>query len=336
MKRCLSAALLLTIVVLFLSACGKKQDDTVKVTRTSLYTIVSMTVVAKDEPKAQQAIEKAFKELDRLGQLLNFYAEDSELSAINRNAGIEPVKVSPETFEVIEKAVYTSELTEGAFDVTVGPLVRLWDFKKGVIPEKSAIDENMKRVGYKNIVLDKPDATVYLKTSGAQIDLGGILKGYAADRAARILQDSGFTSGIVTVGGEVRAFGRKPDGSPWVIGIQNPRQKGQTDEVIATIPVSDKSLSTSGDYIRFFEKDGIRYHHLLNPATGYPADRCGSVTIVAKDGITADGFSKIFILGPEKGLAVAKKAGFDALFIDCNGKILMSDGLQSIIRLHKN
>ncbi len=331
----LLAAFLLALLLMLLPACGKKQEGFVKVTRASLYTLASMTVVTNDEPKAQQAIESAYKELEHLGQLLNFYADDSEVSEINRNAGVRPVKVSPETFEVIEKAVFTSEMTEGAFDITVGPLVKLWNFKKGVIPEKDAIAETLKRVGYRNIVLDKSAATVYLKNSGSQIDLGGILKGYAADKASQILQKHGFLSGIVTVGGEVRAFGRKPDGGSWVVGIQNPRQKGQADEILATISVSDKSLSTSGDYIRFFEKDGVRYHHLLNPRTGYPAEQCGSVTVMANDGITADGFAKIFVLGSEKGLAIAKKVGFDALFIDCTGKITMSEGLQTQVRLQK-
>ncbi|KAF0185774.1 MAG: ApbE-like protein lipoprotein [Nitrospirae bacterium] len=335
-QRRLHAVMLLMVLVILLAACGKKPEGMVKVTRSSLYTLVSMTVVTNDEAKAQQAIENAYKELERLEQLLNFYADDSELSEINRNAGVKPVKVSPEAFEVIEKAAFTSEMTEGAFDVTIGPLVKLWDFKKGVIPEKAAIAESLKRVGYKNIVLDKPAGTVYLKNSGSQMDLGGILKGYAADKATHILKKNGFLSGIVTVGGEVRTFGTKPDGTPWIVGIQNPRQKDQSDEVVATIAVSDKALSTSGDYIRFFEKDGSRYHHLLNPRTGYPADQCGSVTIVAEDGVTADGFAKIFVLGPEKGLQIAKKAGFDALFIDCNGKILMSEGLQGKIRLQKH
>ncbi|NLI30140.1 MAG: FAD:protein FMN transferase, partial [Nitrospiraceae bacterium] len=198
-----------------------------------------------------------------------------------------------------------------------------------------AIEELLERVGYKNIVLDASAQTVYLKEEGAQIDLGGILKGYAADKASLVLQKHGLSSGIVTIGGEVRAFGNKPDGTPWIVGIQNPRQKGPNDEVIATIALSNRSVSTSGDYIKFFEKDGVRYHHILNPKTGYPAEQCGSVTVIANDGVTADGFSKIFVLGPEKGLKIAKKVGFDAIFIDCNGKISMSEGLQDKIRLQK-
>jgi len=331
----LRAALLVVLIILLLAACGKQQERLLKVTRTSLHTITSMTVVTSNEQQAQQAIDAAYRELERLGQMLNFYADDSEVTNINKNAGIRPVKVSPETFEVIQKAVFASENTEGAFDATVGPLVKLWDFKKGIIPDKDDIEELLEQVGYKNIVLDASAQTVYLKEEGAQIDLGGILKGYAADKASLVLQKNGLSSGIVTVGGEVRAFGNKPDGTPWIVGIQNPRQKGPNDEVIATIALSNRSISTSGDYIKFFEKDGVRYHHILNPKTGYPAEQCGSVTVIANDGVTADGFSKIFVLGPEKGLKVAKKVGFDAIFIDCNGKISMSEGLQDKIRLQK-
>jgi len=328
-------AVLLVVLILLLAACGKQQERLLKVTRTSLHTITSMTVVTSNEQQAQQAIDAAYRELERLGQMLNFYADDSEVTAINKNAGIRPVRVSPETFEVIRQAVFASENTDGAFDATVGPLVKLWDFKRGIIPDKDAIEELLEQVGYKNIVLDASAQTVYLKEEGAQIDLGGILKGYAADKASLVLQKHGLSSGIVTIGGEVRAFGNKPDGTPWIVGIQNPRQKGPNDEVIATIALSNRSVSTSGDYIKFFEKDGVRYHHILNPKTGYPAEQCGSVTVIANDGVTADGFSKIFVLGPEKGLKIAKKVGFDAIFIDCNGKISMSEGLQDKIRLQK-
>lgn len=331
----LRAVLLVVLILLLFAACGKQQERLLKVTRTSLHTITSMTVVTSNEQQAQQAIDAAYRELERLGQMLNFYADDSEVTAINKNAGIRPVRVSPETFEVIRQAVFASENTEGAFDATVGPLVKLWDFKRGIIPDKDAIEELLERVGYKNIVLDASAQTVYLKEEGAQIDLGGILKGYAADKASLVLQKHGLSSGIVTIGGEVRAFGNKPDGTPWIVGIQNPRQKGPNDEVIATMALSNRSVSTSGDYIKFFEKDGVRYHHILNPKTGYPAEQCGSVTVIANDGVTADGFSKIFVLGPEKGLKIAKKVGFDAIFIDCNGKISMSEGLQDKIRLQK-
>lgn len=300
-----------------------------------MYTVVSITVVSRTEDQANKAIHAAFDELDRLAGLLNFYSETSEISAINRQAGKKPVKVSQETLDIIEKAVYVSEMTEGAFDVTVGPLVKLWDLQKQVIPEKKSIVETLKRVGYKNIVVDKNASTVFLKIKDCQIDLGGIEKGYSVDKVVEVLQQNGITAGVVAVGGEIRLLGKKPDGKPWVIGVQNPRQKGPDDAVTATLELSGKAVSTSGDYIRYFEKDGVRYHHLLEPETGYPSRQCGSTTVVADDNTTTDGFSKLFILGPDKGLAVAKRLGFDVLFIDCKGQIRMSDGLKDKVRLKK-
>ncbi len=327
---------LLALAIPFLFSCSSSSERIFKETRPSMYTIVSITVVSRTDNQAQKAIDASYAELDRLAALLNFYSETSEISAINKHAGEKPVKVSRDTLDIIERAVYVSEMTDGAFDVTVGPLVKLWDIQNKVIPDQRSIEERLKIVGYKNIVLDKAASTVFLKRKGAQIDLGGIIKGYAVDKVVEVLRQNGIRSGIIAVGGEIRSLGKKPDGTSWVVGVQNPRQKSNDDEVIATVELSDKALSTSGDYIKYFEKDGVRYHHLLDPKTGYPSRQCGSVTIVANDNTTSDGFAKLFILGPEKGLAVAKKLGFDVLFIDCKGKIVMSDGLKKNIRFTRN
>jgi thiamine biosynthesis lipoprotein len=335
-KSISSMAIGLLLALPFLFSCSSSSERIFKETRPSMYTIVSITVVSRTNDQAQKAINASFSELDRLAALLNFYSATSEISAINKYAGEKPVKVSRDTLDIIEKAVYVSEMTDGAFDVTVGPLVKLWDLQNKVIPDRKSIAESMQIVGYKNIVLDRAVSTVFLKLKGAQIDLGGIIKGYAVDKVVEVLHQNGIISGIVAVGGEIRSLGKKPDGTSWVVGVQNPRQKGSDDEVIATVELSDKALSTSGDYIKYFEKDGIRYHHLLDPKTGYPSRQCGSTTIVADDNSTADGFSKLFILGPEKGLAVAKKLGFDVLFIDCKGGIFMSDGLRNKIRFIGN
>jgi thiamine biosynthesis lipoprotein len=320
----------------FLFSCSSSSERIFKETRPSMYTIVSITVVSRTDDQAQKAINASFSELDRLAALLNFYSDTSEISAINKYAGEKPVKVSGDTLDIMEKAVYASEMTDGAFDVTVGPLVKLWDINNKIIPDRQTIEEKLKIVGYKNIVLDKSASTVFIKRKGAQIDLGGIIKGYAVDKVAEVLRQNGIRSGIVAVGGEIRSLGKKPDGTSWVVGVQNPRQKGPDDEVIAIVELSDKALSTSGDYIKYFEKDGVRYHHLLDPKTGYPSRQCGSATIVAADNTTSDGFSKLFILGPEKGVAIAKKLGFDVLFIDCQGGIVMSDGIKNKIRFTQN
>jgi FAD:protein FMN transferase len=332
-KSIFSVVVGVLLILLFLNACSSSKEQIFKETRNSMYTVVSISVVSRTEDQAKKAINASFAELDRVASLLNFYSEASEISLINRQAGEKPATVSKDTLDIIEKAIYVSEVTEGAFDVTVGPLVKLWDLKNEVIPDKTLIEEKRKIVGYKNIVVDRAASTVFIKLKDAKIDLGGIIKGYAVDKVVGVLHQNGITSGVVTVGGEVRSLGKKPDGESWRVGVQNPRQKGPDDQVMATIELSDKALSTSGDYIRFFEKDGVRYHHLLDPQTGYPSRQCGSATIVADDNTTTDGFSKLFILGPEKGLAVAKKLGFEALFIDCKGGIVMSDGLKDKIKM---
>jgi thiamine biosynthesis lipoprotein len=312
--------------------CDAGNETIFKDTRPAMYTIVSITTVSDSADKAQRAADDAFAELDRIAGLLNFYSDDSELSAINRMAGKTPLKVSAETLDIIERSVSISEATDGAFDVTVGPLVKLWDIQKKVVPDKVTIDRTRAKVGYKNILIDRSASTVFIKNMGGQIDLGGIIKGYGADRVVGILKQMGIRSAIVSVGGEVRSYGKKPDGKPWVVGIQNPRGKGPEDAIAATIEISDKALSTSGDYNKYFEKNGRRYHHLIDPKTGYPSLNCGSITVIADDATTSDGFSKLFIPGPEKGLKVAKKSGIEVIFIDCNGRVVLSDGVRDKVK----
>lgn len=323
---------LLTGAIFFASPGSKKR--LFKESRTSLYTLVSISVVTGSEDRAKKAIEEAYRELDRLGQLLNFYAEDSELSAINRNAGIKPVQISADTLAVIRTAIYAAEQTEGGFDVTVGPIVRLWDFKKKTIPASGMIEKAKKIVGYKHIVVDPAASTVYLDKKGMQIDLGGILKGYAADKAVEVLMQKGIEDGIVAVAGDIRVFGRQPDGRPWNIGVQNPRQSGDDDALLATVHLENGGISTSGDYQRYFFEKGVRYHHLLNPTTGYPQNLCRSVTIVAPTSALTDSFATgIFILGPKKGLAVLEKLGMDGLIVDKDGRIRMTKGLKNKVHL---
>lgn len=317
-----------------------------------MYTVTSITVISDSEKRAQGAIDSAYREIDRLEKLLNFYSRESEVSLINDNAGIMPVRVSQDTLDVIEKAIYTSEMTGGAFDITVGPVVKLWDFQSRVVPDEKTISEKAKLTGYRNIVLDKTGGTVFLSTRGMQIDLGALVKGYAADRAVEILKSNGITSGIVTIGGEVKAFGTRPGGDQWNVGIQNPRpvknvenlvppnppseKRGDgevSDQILATIKLSDRAISTSGDYEKFFVKEGKWYHHIFDPKTGHPVYECQSVTIVAKDAVFTDAFATgIFVLGPERGLEVLKRVGFDGVIVDKNGTIHMTDGLQGKVK----
>ncbi len=328
------------LIVLFLLtttlSCSFGKESVFKKTMPLMDTIVSITVVANSKNAAEKAIDKTFTEINRFGDLINFYSDTSELSEINRNAGLHSVKVSPETLDVIEKAVFTAEKSGGAFDPTIGPIVKLWDFLDKRKPTEREIAAALPLVNYKDILIERTDATVFLKRKGMMIDLGGIAKGYAADLAVESLKREGILSGLVSIAGDIRTFGVKPDKSPWTIGIKNPRQTGEKDEIIAKIRLSDKAISTAGDYERFFLSEGKRYHHLLDPKSGYPADISRSVSVIAEKGVITDGFDNaVFILGTEKGLKLMKEMGIDAMIIDSSGTIHMTDAIKEKITFEK-
>ncbi len=333
------------VLLLILMSCSPPKDNLYKETRSSMYTIVSITVSSESKAKAEEAVANAFKELDRLEKMLNFYSDDSEISMINKFASEKPVKVSRETIEIISKAIYVSDKTGGSFDITMSPVIQLWDFKEKTIPDKEAIEEKLKSVGYKHIYIDQDKAEVSFKKRGLQINLGGILKGYAADRAADILKNHGIKAGIVAIAGDIKTFGKKTDNESWRIGIQNPRaaenpgknngKNNGANEIIASIELSDMSISTSGDYERFFEQDGVRYHHLLNPWTGYPAKGLQSVSIITKDCVLTDAFATgIFIAGLQKGMEILRENGLDGVIIDEDGNIHATNSIKDKIKFY--
>ncbi|MBF0506150.1 MAG: FAD:protein FMN transferase [Nitrospirae bacterium] len=322
------------LLLLFAGSCDTGKLKIYRETRASLYTVVTITIYSDSKHKAEAAINNTFKELDRLGALLNFYSEDSEVSMINRYSGIKPVKVSKDTLDVIGRSLDISKNTDGAFDVTIGAVVKLWDFEKHVVPDEKTIKDKLKLVNYRNILIDRIKSTVFLKKKGMQIDLGGIEKGYAADRAVELLQGNGITAGIIAVGGEVKPFGTKPDGQPWRVGIRNPHFTGKEDEIYAIVNLNDKAISTSGGYEKFFVKDGKLYHHILNPATGYPVHECQSVSIIAKN--APDGYpTGIFVLGPQKGMEVLTKLGLDGVIMDKQGEVYITKGIKDKVDLVK-
>jgi len=332
--RKLAFTVMAVMLVSLCNSCDRNKMQAFRETRVSLYTIVTITVYSESELKAKTAIDATYTELDRLGRLLNFYSEDSEISRINRFSGINPVKVSRDTVNVIDKALYVSRCTDGAFDITIGPIVKMWDFEKKILPDAKAVKGKLNLVNYRNVVVDKVNSTVFLRKKGMQIDLGGIEKGYAAERAAEVLKKNGIKAGIIAVGGEVKPFGTKPDGGVWRVGIKNPHQKNKDDDIIAIVKLDGKSISTSGGYEKFFIKDGKWYHHILDPATGYPVYECQSVSVIAKN--APDGFpTGIFVLGPQKGLKVLKKLGLDGIIIDKSGEILTTEGIKGKIEIVK-
>ena len=341
-----SSALLLFCSLFILSACSPQKEKVYRKSKVLMDTLITISVVSGSGDKAEKAIEMAFSEIEKLDRLLNFFSDSSEVSEINRNAGLKAVVVSPETFEVLEKAVYASGKTNGAFDVTIGSVTAMWDFHKRTKPEDKKIKERLPLVNYKNIILNKKSSSVYLKKKGMLIDLGGIAKGYAADKAVDVLKKEGIKSGLVSISGDIKAFGLKPDLKPWKIGIKNPRaiplnpplvkegEEGFSDEIMATIELTDMAISTSGDYERYFIIDGKRYHHILNPKTGYPVDECRSVSIIAKDGAVTDPFSTgIFILGAEKGIKLLEEMEIDGIIVDKNGKIHTTPNLRGKLEI---
>ncbi len=332
LKRLLIVLLAVTLTLSSLS-CSPKKERMFKRSEFLLDTIVTITVVAGSEKEAGDAMDKAFEEIRRLGGLLDFFSPESEISAINRNAGITPVAVSPETLDLLERASEVSAGSNGAFDITVGAVVSLYDFHRKVRPPDSLIRERLPLVNFRDLILDRSLGTAFLRRKGMTVDAGGIAKGYAADRAVEVLKSAGISAALVAVAGDIRAYGSKPGGKPWLVGIRDPRGSG-LDDIIATIPLRDMAVSTSGDYERFFIEDGKRIHHLIDPKTGHPAGGVMSVTVVGPLAVYTDSLATaVFISGIEKGLKTAEAFGYDALMIDASGGIHMTDALKGRIAM---
>lgn len=295
-------------------------------------TLVEITLVGEDEERAEKAALQAFQEIKRIEHLMSPRVESGDVVRINQSAGTRWVAVSPETLDVIKKAMEISELSEGAFDITVAPLSQLWRAarEKKIPPAAEEVKERLDLVNYKNIEIDQ-EGKVFLRKQNMAIDLGGIAKGYAVDKAFQVLQSLGYKDFIVNAGGDLRAAGLRSD-QPWAVGIQHPREP---QKLLAKVSISDSALATSGDYERFFMHQEKRYHHIFNPKDGIPTDGCQSVTVLHKEGMTADALATaVFVLGPEKGFALCRKfQGVECLMVDKDGKIISSPGLKTRLSL---
>jgi thiamine biosynthesis lipoprotein len=300
-------------------------------------TVISVYMWTDDERKAAQAAEAVFKEMKRIDAVMTTWIPDSEVSKINTAAGDKPVAVSDETFAVIERAQDVSKRTRGIFDISVGAFKGLWKFDQdmdGTLPAPAEVKKRLASIGYKDIVLDKAKHTVFLRRKGMSITLGGIAKGYAVDKCVKLLHDQGFTSFMVQAGGDMYIAGKK-GAAPWVVGIRDPR--GGEGSTFASSPIEDHSFSTSGDYERGFVKDGVRYHHILDPRTGQPARLSRSVTVRAKDAFTADAWSKVmFILGWKESLKVIQReklTDFDVAWVDDKNEVHQTKGLEKTLTI---
>lgn len=304
----------------------KSQDNTIEKTFFALGTVNSIRLFNCDNT---EIIEKAVQRVYEIDDIMSAFKSDSDISKISRNAGGALQKVHKETFELIKKAVEFGKLSNGTFDITMRPLIELWGINKkdNFIPSEFEIQEALKLVNYQDIILDEKNHSVALNNFGQALDLGGIAKGYAADEVKRILLENGIESALINLGGNVVTIGKKQDGQEWKVGIQNPQ--APTGEYLGVLTATNKTIVTSGCNERFFIKDGITYHHILDPRTGSPAQSdLLSVTAVCSCSADADAITTaLFILGPEKCTDILNKLKVETIFITKDMSIIVSNGL---------
>jgi len=312
------------------TACTRlTQEKPVTKTNFMLDTLITIQAFG---PNASDAIDRAFERIDDIEKKMTSKADSSEVISINEMAGQDFCKVSSDTVFVIKKGLYYSRLSKGKFDITVGPLVKLWGIgtEHARVPATDEIIKTLPLVDYRQVELNENDNSVFLKKHGMSIDLGGIAKGYAADEVAKVLRQYGVKYGTANLGGNIIVIGTKPNGKPWKIGIQNPFFKTR-GSIMATVEVVDKTLVTSGPYERYLEKDGKIYHHILDTKSGFPVENdLMSVTIISENSIDADAFSTaVFAMGLKEGMDfIEEKENLDAVFLTKDYRVYVTSGIQ--------
>ena len=312
-------------LILLLLAYTSSRADWLKQQQDIMGTRVSVELWHNNLQFAQQCSDKVFEEVHRIDALMSPYKPNSEISFINNNAAISTIEISKEMSTIVKRALFYSQLSEGAFDITFASVGYRYNYREKLQPSDSFISNSLNAIDYHHIQLDKQK--IYFDNTGVKIDLGGIAKGYAVDQALQIVADCGIVEAMISAGGDSRILGRKR-GKPWMIGIQHPRKK---NDVALVLPLSDTAISTSGDYERYFiQEDGYRVHHIINPSTGRSADSSWSATVIGPDAMTTDALSTtIFVLGAEKGIALIETLkNIDAVIIDRHGKVHYSSGLR--------
>lgn len=294
--------------------------------RAMLGTEVSVYLWHEDPDAAQALIERVFEETSRIDELMSTYKESSRISKINREAADSPVFAGEELARLIRRALDISVLTRGAFDITYDSVGQHYDFHERLRPDEETIAREKSHIDYRLVEVDDVRCTVFFRERGVRINLGGIAKGYVVERGAGILRRHGVGNAIVTAGGDSRLIGDRR-GRPFMIGIRDPRRDG---EVAMSVPLEDEAISTSGDYERFFDEDGIRYHHIMQPATGTPATGVHSATVFGPDAVITDALStSVFVMGVDTGLRlIGGLPDYESIVIDAGGRIYYSDGLE--------
>jgi thiamine biosynthesis lipoprotein len=288
-------------------------------------THVSVELWSDDEQRGRELAAAVLNEYRRIDDRMSTYKVDSELSMINRLAASQAVPMSPELFGLVERALALSSGSDGAFDITYESVGYLYDFRERQRPTAADIASRLDAIDFHHVRLDADAQTIAFAKSGVRINLGGIAKGYAVESAASLLKQSGIEHAILNAGGDTRVLGDRR-GRPWIVGIRHPRLPGQ---VVTRVPLDDEAISTSGDYERFFEDGGRRYHHILNPTTGEPTQGLLSVTVIGPDATSTDGLSTaVFVLGSERGLDLIETLpGYEAIIVEAGGDLRYSSGL---------
>jgi thiamine biosynthesis lipoprotein len=317
--------LLWTVLALFVLAQPARAEWVERVEDGIMGTRIVVELWAADKAQGDAAIEAVLAEMRRVDQAMSTYKPTSELSIVNAQAAQKPIKISAELFDLLSTALEYSRITDGAFDITYASVGYMYDFRKHVHPDEKQIAAALPGINYRHVELDERNSTVHFARPGVRIDLGGIGKGHAVDRGIAILQARGIERALVTAGGDSRIIGDR-FGQPWVVGIRHPDRK---DEVIARIPLEDAALSTSGDYERYFDENGVRYHHIIDPKTGHSASKVRSATIIGPTATRTDGLSKTaFVLGPEKAIEIYNRLDdIDAVLVTPDGRVLYTKGL---------
>ncbi|MFD0749960.1 FAD:protein FMN transferase [Mucilaginibacter calamicampi] len=316
-------------LLLFILVCSTANAQVLRKRTTKLMGARwDFTIVAKDGPTAEQNIDTCIAEVSRIEHLISDWIPSTQVSQVNSNAGIRPVKVSAEVFGLTRRALHLSEITGGAFDISFAAMDRIWKFDGSmtVMPSPDAIKRSVEKVGYKNIILDSVNSTIYLKLPGMKIGFGALGEGYAADRCRQIMLARGIKAGIVNGSGDMSTWGSQPNGKDWTIGITNP---AKTTELIKVVALKRGSVVTSGSYEKFVEFNGKRYAHIINPKTGYPATGLTSVTIFGPSAERANGFStSMMVLGKDAALKFIKQfPAYKYLIITDDGQIISSPQL---------
>jgi FAD:protein FMN transferase len=325
-RRALLACLTLAAALLCLPASAQPpHGDWYKEEQAIMGTRVYVELWDADAGHAHAAIDAVMADMRRIDDLMSHYKPESQLSQINAHAYEHPVVVDQELFDLIKLSTHYSQITEGAFDITYASVGHLYDFPHHIRPTQEQIKDALPAVNWRNMLFDDATHSVRFEHAGMRIDLGGIGKGYAVDHGIDILKAHGITHALVNAGGDSRIIGDRW-GKPWIVAIRHP---DDPNKVVTRIPLTDSAFSTSGDYERFFDENGVRYHHIIDPRTGDSARKVRSATILAPTATQTDGMSKTaFVLGPEKALEIINRMPeYDAVFVTPDGHVLYSNGL---------